>query len=394
MNSATTGGAFGIKDWVTILHNAAQVPPNSPRFEESRQVLQDAHGHLQALAGAANAADSAQATPNPGALAANAVAFGHGASYGIAGDPGYLAAAHANHPISTMLSDAAGTLASTTVLAAKGGLVGALERQGVGAGTTGALLGGAGGAVRGAVEPLPGFTRGQTAMLYAGVEGIGGAAVGKIVSKLLPIGVAAGQAVMKPLLKVAAQFGVKVGAKEAAALEEAAIREELTNMGAHPDWIERTLTARRTGKLPTDPPVRRAGETITPIAQDIPDPLAEPTYLRRGGRSMRPGQPVRPVPEPAPTNGGKQVANSYKELQSLLKQGVSEDQIKINYYTRGGKLQETVPPKPSSSPLANTNPFFKKSTDELRAMLTGPTAPSTPMEMRPKIRAEILRRGN
>src|SRR5512135_1249922 len=80
-----------LTDWITVLHNAAQVPQDSPRYTEAQQVMQNALINVQSLGQEASQQDILQAGQlAPGKLGsalAGVVGFGRGASLGLVKPP-------------------------------------------------------------------------------------------------------------------------------------------------------------------------------------------------------------------------------------------------------------------------------------------------------------------
>src|SRR5437667_7617106 len=95
--------------WTRVIHNAAKVTPDNPRYGEARQVAQMAIQGLQDLADSSSQKDIKDISP--GKVGTAAVAFGHGASLGLAGDPTYLQLAQEANPKTAFFSDVAGTAA-------------------------------------------------------------------------------------------------------------------------------------------------------------------------------------------------------------------------------------------------------------------------------------------
>jgi hypothetical protein len=280
--------------WTKVLHNAAQVPADHPRYAEARQVIQLALENMGTLASEASAADKENAPPNK--WLGRAVSFGQGASLGAASTPAarmllqanpltagvvqllgstpeehqdFLSQARANDPLGTTISDVAGMamtgMAAAPVMAPVLAGLSPAAATGIGAGSLTAA--------RGAIEPIPGMSRGMSALVMGTAGAISGALVGKIVGKLLPVAT-------RVAGNVARLLGRATGgaaSKEVQGLSESAVRAELQRLNVRPELIERTVESWRTGKVPTRPipatppppmapSVMRPGETITPIA--------------------------------------------------------------------------------------------------------------------------------
>src|SRR5207237_3758328 len=147
--SASTAPAYGVQDWVRILHNAASTPQDHPRYGEARQVAQLALQNIDELQG--QASETERKALAPGQVGTALVSFGHGASLGLAGDPDYLAQARAANPWTAGIADVAGT-------AALGGLAAPVV-AGLSPVAGAAGLGGGLAARRGGSEAIPGVSR-------------------------------------------------------------------------------------------------------------------------------------------------------------------------------------------------------------------------------------------
>lgn len=260
--------------WTTVLHNAAQVPVTHPRYQEARSVIQLSLDNLQAKADSAADADIKAISPGP--LGTAAVAFGHGASLGLAGDPTYLQLARQANPKTAFTADVAGT-------AALGGVASPLV-AGLSPAAGGAVLGGALGAGRGAIEPIPGLTRAESALVGGTTGAVTGAAAGKIASKLVPIA----RTVSRNIVQL---FGGSATQAQVEGVSEAAVRAELKRLGVRPEILERTVQAWKTG----------GGATGAPQAAP-PIPMPAPP-----GVSLEPVPPKLPpgTLAPIPGSGGQ-----------------------------------------------------------------------------------------
>lgn len=335
--------------WTRVIHNAAKVPVDDPRYGEARQVIQMALEGMADLATTASEADPENKPPNK--WLGRAVAFGQGASLGAASTPefrtallanpltawtqlfasspaehqDFLAQARANDPIGTGLADVAG-MAATGGIATPGAapiLAGVSPMAGT------AVMGAALGGTRGAIEPIPGMSRAMSAIVMGTTAGIGGAVVGKIVGKLLPFATRVAGNVSRLFGRTAATGA----SKEVQGLSEAAVRAELQKLNVRPELIERTVEAWRTGKVPTRPilaptvpqePVAvRPGETLTPIA---------PKGFEVTGTRATP-----PVPT-TPTILEMQQGMTGADL-TQLGQGQT-----LPYYARGGQMADALVP--------------------------------------------------
>src|SRR2546430_15964015 len=112
MSSADTGAlaptpdSYTLPEWIKIYNTGAAVPRSHPRYAEVRSIMDQAMAQIQSMHQQQNAADAAAAAPGP--LGSAAVGFGHGASFGLVGDPDYLAQARKYNPWATGIGDAAG----------------------------------------------------------------------------------------------------------------------------------------------------------------------------------------------------------------------------------------------------------------------------------------------
>src|SRR2546430_1121845 len=122
MSSADTGAlaptpdSYTLPEWIKIYNAGAAVPRSPPRYAEVRSIMDQAMAQIQSMHQQQNAADSAAAAPGP--LASAAVGFGHGASFGLAGDPDYMAQSRKYNPWSTGIGDATGAGATMGLLGA------------------------------------------------------------------------------------------------------------------------------------------------------------------------------------------------------------------------------------------------------------------------------------
>ena len=124
---------------------------------------------------------------------------------------------------------------------------------------------------------------------------------------------------------------------------------------------------------------RAAARPLVTSMAPAPDVLATPTYARRAAAATVPDARIP--------------ANSYKELQQLLRSGVPKEQIKVNYWTRGGAAEQSVPPVPvaAGQPVGPVFAFVRGQPYE--ALSSALANPSTPMQVRTVILQELRRRG-
>jgi len=320
MNGLSSTSTQLVRDrayWTQVIHNAARVSPDDPRYAASRVAAQQAIQGLRDWADAAADKDTKALAPSIPATAA--VAFGHGASLGLAGDPAYLQLARETNPKTALAGDIAGTGALAGIAAP---LVAGLSPA-----VGGAVLGGTLGGARGAIEPIPGLSRTESAAL-SGVGGaVTGAVLGKFVAKLTP-------AIRTVVANAQRLIGTGIAPADAEALTEAAVRSRLAQYNLAPDVLERAVQSwKANGELsvrasgtPTatsaSPIAVRPGETLTPILPQLraaADPLDQPAYMRTGN------------PRGLPTGTGRT----------------------LPYYPRGGAAEQAMPPRPATSPPAS-----------------------------------------
>lgn len=330
--------------WATIQKNAVTRLATDPENPKLLKALHDSYVALRQP----ETPDQPEA---PGVLGSAAVGFGQGAGSGLtalAGDqfPGpsnsqYLSAARSAHPLVTGGADLAGNAALGVLLSRLPGL---RAMTGSGQGLT---LGGAMGAARGAGESSP-----DTRLLGATIGGTLGAAGGYAAGKVADWAAPNIQALLGDITKARAP---RLPHPDA---------DPFPPVGGVEAQLARIQAAR-------DVVARRAGSSPTP------NPLEVPTAIRRGTVAQNPidqrytGQP--------------NVANSYKELQELLRRGIPNEQIRINYWTRGGALEQTIPPLPQS---AMKGSLSGASYADLRTSLQTATGP-----LKEAILKELQRRG-
>lgn len=317
-------------EWLRYLKNAATVPSSNAEYGDAQEATQYALQQIARLNAEANQQDFQKLMP--GKLGTAAVNFGHGASLGLAGDPAYLALAREANPGTALASDVAGTAATGTLIG------GAPVFAGASPVVTGAIVGGGTAAIRGAVEPLPGFSRKESALLYGTGGVVGGAIMGKVLSKLVPWMRTVGR-------NIKAKLGPGASAVDVDALTEAAIRQQLGKMNIAPEMVERAVQSwKQTGTLSVrgapppaapqapPPPTMRPGETITQTS---------PKGFEVTG--------TRPTPEPpmTPTILEMQTGQQLYPRGSMPDVGTGRT---LPYYPRGGRVEQAFGPQPVSSP--------------------------------------------
>lgn len=299
--------------WTRVIHNAAKVAPDHPRYAEARQVVQLALDNLGALHERQNAADTPP-TPMPsklGGMAMNAfqgltLGGGDEALGGLAGLGTLLtgggAAQAANrvqqtqegfrdqrgaffgqHPGLAIGSDIVGTAVNPL-----NKVLGPLT-AGLGPVARGAVIGTTLGAARGFGEG----TGSAKDRVPSAVQGaVLGLITGSVLGKAVKI---VGPALGKITQAAQRALGAKAAPAEIANAVETTIRARLAKLHVAPEDIERAVESwKTTGELsvrrlaethppPLPPPTVRPGETIQPI-----DPLETPAYQRSG----------QPLPEP------------------------------------------------------------------------------------------------
>src|SRR5512146_2980778 len=304
-----------LTDWTQVLHNAARVPQDSPRYAEARQVVQDALSNIDLLNQTASQRDVKRVgeilppelalglKPVPGvdpnALLAGTVAFGRGASAGIVKPPPEIAAAH---PTASIAGDIAGA-GAVTALASP--LVAGLSPM-----AGGAILGGSYGATRGAIDPMLTGDRKIDAAL-GGLTGlVTGAVGGKITGKLAPAVTQVGRNILKLLGARAAQTGAKVTGEELAQTNEAILRRYLEGKGMHPEQIEaaivrsRPLWASEAAKAAPQPALAAQARPAPPPEPKLPPGKVAPLAGTEGRGFEVTGERATPaIPASAPTIG-------------------------------------------------------------------------------------------
>src|SRR5690242_2755594 len=206
---AATPQPHDLNYWTTVLHNAAQVPVGHPRYDDARAVIQMALEQFQQSADVAHDKDIKDISP--GKLGTALVSFGHGASLGLAGDPTYLQLAKAANPKTAFAADLAGTAAVTAI--------GSPLVAGLSPAIGGAVLGGTALGIRGAVEPIAGLSRAESALAMGTTGVITGAMAGKIASKLVPMA----RTIAGNFARV---FGTTMAPADLQAISETSIRAE------------------------------------------------------------------------------------------------------------------------------------------------------------------------
>lgn len=310
--------------WTRVIHNAAQVNPDHPRYGEARQVVQLALDNLDALQQRTSAKET-PAVPVPGKVsgalmnAFQGLTFGGGdeALGGLAGLGTLLTggsseqaanrvqqttegfrdqrgAFYGQHPALAIGSDIVGTLANPA-----NKILGPLT-EGLGPVLGGAVIGTTLGAARGfgegtgnAKERLPSAAMGATVGLIAG------SVLGKAVKTI-------GPTVGKLFTAARRALGANAAPAEIQNAVETTIRARLTKLNVHPEDIERAIESwKATGELsvrrlaethppPLPAPTVRPGETIQPLPRTPIDPMeALPAYARAGNPR---GIPIGPTP--------------------------------------------------------------------------------------------------
>lgn len=333
--------------WATIQKNAATKLATDPENPKLLKALHDSYAALRQP-------ETPDQPDAPGVLGSAAVGFGQGAGSGLtalAGDqlPGpsntdYLSRARSAHPWVTGGADLAGNAALSVLLSQLPGV-----RAMTGAGQ-GLALGGAMGAARGAGES-PDGTRIPASIVGGLLGGAAGYGVGKVSDWAAPN--------IKALIgDIKKARGPRLPNPDANPFPPAGGQEaQLQRIQAARDF----MTQRAEGLMP--PPAPNAMET--------------PTAIRRGT--------VAQNAVDQHFTGQPNVANSYKELQDLLRRGVPKEQIKVNYWTRGGAAEQSVPPVPSS-PM--TGSLTGASYADLRTSLQTATG-----QLKEAILKELQRRG-
>lgn len=310
--------------WTRVIHNAAKVTPDHPRYGEARQVVQLALENLDALHQRQSAAET-PTTPMPsklGGMAMNAfqgltLGGGDEALGGLSGLATLLTggsseqaanrvqqtqegfrdqrgAFFGEHPALAIGSDIAGSVANPL-----NKVLGPLT-EGLGPVARGAVIGTTLGAARGFGEGTGSAKdRVPSAVTGAALGLISGSVLGKAVKILGPTLGKITQAAQRAL-------GGKAAPAEVANAVETTIRARLAKLNVAPEDIERAIESwKATGELsvrrlaethppPLPAPTVRPGETIQPLPRAPTDPLdALPAYARAGNPR---GLPVGPTP--------------------------------------------------------------------------------------------------
>lgn len=304
--------------WTAVIHNVAKIGPDDPRYSASRIVRDQAVQGLQDLADSASDAETKKIAPGKAGTAA--VLFGHGASLGLAGDPQYIALARQEHPWTAFGGDVAGTAALARLVSP---VVAGLSPV-----TQGIVLGGGLGAARGAIEPIPGMSRGESAAISGAGGAVTGALIGKFVSKLVPT-------VRTIAANIARIAGRAASPADVEAMTEAAVRAQLSKMKVRPDIIEQavanwkangTLSVRAT----PEPIAVRPGESVTPT----PPPVSQEPILPK----------LRAQADPMETTPAYVRAGNPRGLPDI---GGGKT---LPYYPRGGVVEQSFGAPPATSP--------------------------------------------
>lgn len=259
---------WGIRDWITVLHNASTVPPDDPRYGGARQVMAESLVRMNGINDASTASDAEKL--KPGALPAFLVAFGNGASLG--------ATSRFNEGTSMYLQNAprgakiAGNIAGMLTL---GGIASPLV-AGLSPAAGGVVLGGGMGAAGGAIN-----TQGNP-LVGAAIGGLTGAALGgvggKIADKIAPIASQVG----RNFMRVFSRSMPKAAATDAT---ETAIRAWFQRQGVtDAETVERGIAAwRKTGTVGSRAAPAARASASAPAASGAD--LETPAYTR-GQRSL------------------------------------------------------------------------------------------------------------
>lgn len=354
-----------LKDWITVLHNASQVPQGSQRYDEAQQVAQDAMAqisHLNQTASEADVKEAGQLLPGvAGSIAAGAVGFGRGASLGLVKPPsvpGVGDVISQAHPTATTVGDIAG---GTTLAGVASPLVAGMSPV-----LGGAVLAGGYGAARGAIDPQLTGDR----LVDSAIGGLGGAVLGAVGGKvsqkiIAPILGNIGR-VGNNLMRVFAARGVPQEAAEQQT--EQLLRGWFAKQGiTDAETVDRAVARWRTSSLKYKPkvPALAAGHEPAPR----PDLQMEtPSYQRTAARL---GTKPPPVPTATPEGVGNPPPNP-----ALAQQYVKEANARIEAAAR-----------PDANPQINPGARIRemeasigrKLTDEERervlTRLLGPLAP-------------------
>lgn len=298
-----------VNSWRTVLHKAAAALQQNPGDTEAQQWKQRALENIGELEDIANKKDKREAS-DLGKGTAFALGAARGMSFGL-GDAAQkltdspseqqaVETTEATHPGSTLLGTiAGGAVPFIAAPYASGGLLAgaspAAVNTGLGAAQGfGLTPGDVGDRLKGAVlgGALARFGPAAAKFAAKGVSGLAGRIIGAIPKAA-------------PVAEAAADAGATIGGKS-----EESVRAMLAQDGYKPDAIERTIARLRAGEqrlsgaVSTDQepvvlPKDYAKGRLGPMSRSTPDPLEQPTYLRRGGYTP-PDQPIfTPVEEGA-----------------------------------------------------------------------------------------------
>jgi hypothetical protein len=372
MNGMSSTGTQINRDrayWTAVIHNAAKVTPDSPRYSEARQVAQMAIENLGALMDRKNAADQpAPVTPSKplgaamGAFQGLTSGLGDEALGGLAGLATLLTGGgnqqatnriqqtqagfreqssnfRGAHPAIAIGSDLYGT-AFNPLNKALGPLTEGLGPVAKGA-VYGVTLGGARGFGEGTGTPKE---RVPSAALGAAIGLVAGSALGKAIKIV-------GPTVGKLVANAQRILGPNAAPAEIASTVETSIRARLIKMNVAPEDIERAIQSwRATGELsvrslaqthppiPPEPVAVRPGETITPIAP-------------KGFAVTGPAPPLNQGPFPPTITEMQGFSTAPRGLPDI---GRGQT---MPYYPRGGQVEQAFGAQPVvSNPNAQLEP--------------------------------------
>lgn len=316
---------WGLQEWRTVLHNAAQVPEGHPRYQEAQQFKDQALDNINSLMQQGNAADQQQvgqlmSSPGLAALAqtipglqllppaaqeqalAGTVGFGRGASLGLVSPNSPLGGffqpgVHQGdnpigeaHPKASAIGDVLGT-----------GAIAALATPltaGLSPWLAGATIGGVTGAARGFNDPaLTGDRK-----IDAALGGLAGVLVGPVVGKASSLAANAISTVGRNIARVfaqraitaAAQSGTKLTGAEAVDATEAVLRQFLATKNVPASEIDAAI-ARSRPLWEKSVPRPALAANVSPI---VPKPAPEPIPGTEGRGFSVSGTRATPTVQP------------------------------------------------------------------------------------------------
>jgi len=396
--------SFSITDWTQMLHNAAQVQPDHPRYAESRALIQEALKRIDAHQQQLNAGDVQGARLDPRTSfamnAAQGMSMGLGSLVGdaLSGNnetSNFLSQARGENPKASIAGNVGGAAAPSIILAAMGvpsgiamgapaGLQAGIEAKSP---TVGAITGGAT-AIAG---PLLG-----KALRLTGIPQLLGRGVGALAAKF-----ASG----------AAETGARIADEELIGnMSAGALRRQLAKQGLTPDQVERqiaqahmSLVAQRAAQ-PIGGPLEDIAQAQADFAAGKLDKAGLDAAMEQAGKQTGMTGAVKADATAAPA---KQVPGTMGPIAGTAGRGfevtgvratppvpetptITEIQDRLAglgkgktlpYYPRGGKAEQALAPNPATSTTPEPGAFSDQLTKvhqtllDLRGRLGRPLTP-------------------